>query len=223
MKTLVIIPAYNEEATIGILLDELMRYIKKEDILVIDDGSYDRTYDITKKKGVRILKNRKNLGKGMSQRIGYLYAIVNSYDAVITMDADLQHNPEDIERLLKYPLNSNEIIIGSRFTELYKMPKDRYLSNRLTTLSLSVLLKKRLEDTQCGYRRIPVSILRSIQLETSRYQTESELLVKAVIKGAKLRYVPIQAIYGDEGSSINRFIDTMRFLRMYIKFLWHII
>jgi len=191
-----------------------------ERIIVIDDGSTDRTYELAKKAGCIVLRKEVNSGKGAAQKLGFKEAMKRGVEYLITMDADLQHDPTYIPLFIDKLREGYDIVIGSRWKELHKMPRDRYLSNRLTTLAISLLTGRKVKDTQSGFRAIRSEVLRKIELKTNKYETESELLIKALLKGFKVGYVDIEARYGDENSKINRFLDTLRFLRMYVRLIW---
>ena len=218
MKLAIIIPAYNEEKTIEELLNKLRRY-PKEDIVVVDDGSSDRTADIVTKCGATLLKHGTNKGKGMAHRTGFAYAIMQDYDAVITMDADGQHAPEEIEYFLR-KTGEADILVGTRNMSLANMPLLRYLTNKVTSLVVSLIASQRVFDSQSGYRYISTEILKCVPLKTTRFQTESEILIKASRMGFKISTVPISTIYREEKSYINPFIDTGRFIGLAARSLF---
>ena len=219
MKILIAIPAYNEEGRISKLLKILTKKYKKQDILVIDDGSSDSTFEEAKAFGVNVIKNTPNLGKGESIKKAFQYALKNCYDAVITMDADLQHDPADLPKFIKKFNEGCDLVIGTRWHELYKMPFLNYLSNRLTTMVLSLLAGTRLPDTQSGYRLYSKRVLK-LKFTQSRYDFESEVVFKIALAGFKVCGVPIKVIYGTGVSSVDKVRDTLRFIKLTLKFLW---
>lgn len=213
MKICVVIPTYNEEKTISNLLSR----IKDQglDILVVDDGSIDSTYKIAVACGVHLLKNPSNQGKGASLLKGFKYALDYHYDAVITMDGDGQHDPEDIAnfvRLAKYSQQS-AIIIGNRMGKTKNMPLIRVLTNRFMSWLISAVAGQNIPDTQCGFRLIKKEVLESVDLNTDKFETESEILIQAAKLGFKIESTPINTIYAGEASRINPLIDTVRFFR----------
>jgi len=152
---------------------------------------------------------------------GFNYALANGYDAVITMDGDGQHLPEDIPyfmRLAKY--SDSAIFIGNRMQRTKTMPFVRVVTNRFMSWLLSCLTKQRIPDSQCGFRLIKKEVLKSVTLVTSKYETESEILIKGSRLGFKIEAVPIKTIYRKEKSQINPLIDTVRFIRLIIRALW---
>jgi glycosyltransferase involved in cell wall biosynthesis len=222
LKTfLVLIPAYNAGLTISELVEKISKFIDKSDIVVIDDGSKDQTFRIAQRAGAVVLKHERNKGKGEALKTGFKYALGKNYDALLTIDADLQHDPSSIADFLKKTGgNFSGIIIGTRDVHLKTMPLARWLSNNLTSMILSILSGRTVRDSQSGYRLISTQVLKKVKLKAKRYDLESEILVKAGRKGFKIDAVPIKTIYGGGKSFINPFIDTARFIKLMWKTLW---
>lgn len=221
MKTCVIIPTYNEARAIGGLVKEIRQ--QGLDVLVIDDGSSDNTSQLAQDNGAAVLRNQFNQGKGASLAAGFKHALERNYEAVVTMDGDGQHLPEDIPyfiRLAKY--SQSAIFIGNRMRRTRGIPLVRLMTNRFMSWLLSRIAKQKIPDTQCGFRLIKQEVLKQVSLATSKYETESELLLKGSRLGFKIESVPIKTIYLGEKSQINPFIDTLRFFRFLIRELWTI-
>jgi glycosyltransferase involved in cell wall biosynthesis len=219
MKTCVIIPTYNEAKAIAGLVKEIR--LQNLDVLVVDDGSSDNTSQIAEACGATVLRNQINQGKGASLIMGFNYALSRNYEAVITMDGDGQHLPEDIPyfiRLAKY--SDSAIFIGNRMLKAKTIPLVRLITNRFMSWLLSCIAKQKIPDTQCGFRLIKQEVLKRVPLVTSKYETESEILVRSSRLGFKVESVPIKTIYLGEKSQINPFIDTLRFFRFLIRELW---
>jgi glycosyltransferase involved in cell wall biosynthesis len=219
MKACVIIPTYNESRTIG----DITRQIRAQnlDVVVIDDGSHDNTPQVAKHNGAVVLGNSKNEGKGASLIKGFHYALKNNFDAVITMDGDGQHLTSDIPYFIQLATSSNSgILVGNRMFKPKSMPWVRLLTNKFMSWLISSIAKQDISDTQCGFRLIKKEVLRKINLVTCKYETESEVLIKASRLGVKIESVPIKAIYLGEKSQINPIIDTLRFVRFIIKEIW---
>lgn len=220
-RILILIPAYNEEAKIGLLLERISELFPVTDTLVIDDGSTDGTASIARQNGVNVISQPTNLGKGMALKRGFEFAIEKGYDAVITMDADLQHNPSEIPKFLKEYKEGADLIIGTRDPHVKEMPLIRFLVNNTTSLVASLLSGIRIHDSQSGYRLLRTDLLRNVNIETYRFQTETEIIVKAVRLGYLLKEIPIETIYlSGNRSHINPFIDTIRFIALSLKLLW---
>jgi len=218
---LVLIPAYNASSTILELIEKTSKLVDKSDIVVIDDGSQDQTFAIAQKVGAAVLKHPINKGKGEALKTGFKFAIEKNYHAVLTMDADLQHDPSSINDFLqKSNENFSGIIIGTREISLKKMPFARWLTNNLTSVILSILSGQRIRDGQSGYRLISTQILKRIKLKARKYDLESEILAKAGRHGFKIDSVPIRTIYRGSRSFINPFVDTGRFIKLIWRSLW---
>ena len=221
LNFLIIIPVFNEEIVIRDLISTLKDYGLLQFSLFVDDGSTDKTKEILESEGARYISIGKNMGKGFAQRIGFLEALKSGADVIITMDGDLQHPPSLVFEFLRKLEQGFDIVIGTRWRELKEMPRDRYLSNRLTTLAISLLCKRRIEDSQSGYRAYKRGVIEEIDFKSNRFEAESEILIKALLKGKKVGYVSIPARYHDKlRSKINRFVDTLRFLKMYFGLVW---
>lgn len=219
MKTCVIIPAYNEAQNIA----QIVSAVKALSIetIVIDDGSIDNTMRKALDQGAIVLRNTVNQGKGASLIKGFEHAVAQGYVAVITMDADGQHLPEDIAEFIKLSQdNQNSFLIGNRMQNTQAMPFIRVLTNKFMSFLISSLAKQNIPDTQCGFRLIKKEVLSKIKLTTAKYETESEILLEASRLGFKIKSLPIQSIYRGEKSQINPFIDTMRFVRFLSRNLW---
>lgn len=218
MDICLLIPAYNEERTIGQVVSKARKII--ESVVVVDDGSRDATAQIARDSGALVLEHPANRGKGAALCTGFQYALARRYDAVITMDSDGQHDVDDITGFLKaFNEIGSGIIIGSRMQDISTMPAVRKCTNKLTSFVGSLLAHQKLEDSQSGFRLISSDVLRAVELQTSGYEMESELLIKASKAGFRITSVPIKTIYGQEVSKINPVVDTGRFLRLLFRSL----
>ena len=222
LKTfLVLIPAYNASSTIFELIEKTSKFVAKSDIVVVDDGSNDPTFELAQKAGAVVLKHQRNRGKGEALKTGFKYALEKNYEALFTIDADLQHDPSSIPNFLEEANeNFNGIIIGTRDIHLKEMPFARWLTNNLSSVILSILSGQIIRDSQSGYRLISTQVLKKIKLKAKKYDLESEILVKAGRKGFKIDEVPIKTIYHGGRSFINPFVDTGRFIKLMWRTLW---
>lgn len=216
MKICVVIPAYNEEVAIGNLVKELKAL--GIDVIVINDGSTDKTEIIARENGAKVFGWKKNMGKGVALRCGFRLAKDSDYDGVVTMDADGQHKAEDIIKFIEAASCSNaDMIIGNRMTNVYKMPHIRQLVNGVMSCILSRIIHQRIPDSQCGYRFVRRDALAKMHLSSCNYEIESELLLEAARQGMRVLSIPILTIYQGSLSYINPVADTFRFIRLLIK------
>lgn len=187
-------------------------------VCVIDDGSTDNTSEIAKQKGADVIVHDVNKGKGASIREGFRYAIDTRCTALIIMDGDGQHTPGDIQSFIeKYDATNADIIVGNRMTDTKNMPLIRFLTNKFMSFLVSTVARQRIPDTQCGFRFIKRCVLEKVRLDSSNYDAESELLIKAAFAGFSIESAVIQTIYGAEESKIDRIKDTVRFFALIIK------
>jgi glycosyltransferase involved in cell wall biosynthesis len=223
MKTCLLFPAYNESKTIGPIIREANRFAKSVvvvDIVVIDDGSSDDTAEIAAANSATVLRHTRNRGKGMALRTGFDYALQNGYQRITTMDSDGQHDPLDLLRFFeRFQRTCPDILIGRRNEEHSAMPLHRRLNNWLVSTVGSALCGQNVPDFQSGYRLITAEVLKAIHLETERYETESELLIKAGRLGFRIESLPIRAIYGDEISHVKPLREMWLFTKLLIRSL----
>jgi len=160
-----------------------------------------------------------NRGKGAALRAAYGYAIERGYRSVLTLDADLQHLPEEIPGFFARD-DGRTIVLGVREIDRKIMPFARWLTNNLTSLIISVFSTQRIRDSQSGFRLIPTVALRQIPMKTIGYDFESEILFKAGSLGFSVKEVAISTIYEDSTSYINPLADTGRFIRQIWRRIW---
>ena len=213
----VVIPAYNEAATIR---DVAARALKScAQVIVVDDGSVDGTAQALDGLAVQLLRNDRNLGKAASLWRGAQVALVSGVDAVVTLDGDGQHMPEDIPRLAAAARkNPGSIVIGARLADRSAIPKLRYFANRAAVFWLSWACGQRLDDSQSGFRVYPAELFRKVSVSHDRqhgFVFESEILIEAARHGNRCVTVPIAAIYRT-GARVSYFrhLDTLRIIRM---------
>lgn len=218
MKTCILIPTYNEAKAISGLIAQIRSNSAGTEIVVIDDGSTDDTCKLAQEAQVTVLRNRNNEGKGASLIKGFDYASANDFDAVITMDGDGQHLPRDISYFIGLAGRSDSgILIGNRMRNPKNMPNMRFLTNKFMSWLISRITRQKIYDTQCGFRLIKREVFKNLALTTRKYETESEILIKAARLGFKIESVPVSSVYLDEKSSINPAVDTWRFMCFILK------
>jgi len=212
-----LIPAYLEERRIRGVVQDALKYIPA--VVVIDDGSSDRTAVEAEAAGAIVLRHKKNLGKGMALNTGFAYAINEKFDYVITMDADGQHAPADIPRFVEaFRSIGVSALVGSRMADPKGMPFIRKMTNRFMSWYLSWAMGQNVPDTQCGFRMYAAQVLPHLATESNRYAAESETLLRLAAQKIKIGSVPVKVIYRDEKSKISPFRDTIRFFAMVRNF-----
>jgi glycosyltransferase involved in cell wall biosynthesis len=215
----IVIPAFNAAETLPLLCDSISVVMPGARIVIVDDGSLNQPAESWHVADSVILRHDQNRGKGEALKTGFKYAIENGFDGVITIDADLQHDPAEIPRLITSIRDDHTVIVGTRALEP-AMPLPRRISNTLSSFVASLCGNARFVDSQSGFRFIPVSLLKSIELQSSNYNLEPELLIRAARLGYKTKSVPISTIYNSSRSFINPLTDTFRFLEMVTKSLF---
>lgn len=209
-------PALNAEDTIGDVIDGCKRYIR--DVIVVDDGSFDNTSFVSQNRGAFVIKHNRNMGKGMALRTGFTYVLSKGYDGVITMDADGQHNPSDIPFFLnRYTEDRPDIIIGNRMTKKERIPKYRYYTNLVGIYFISRASGQIIDDSQSGFRLYRKEVIERIPLNTTGFETETEILIKAGRKGYRIVHVPVDVNYKDGKSNYRPVIDTYRISILVLK------
>lgn len=216
---LVIVPVYNAAPHLPELIRRCREIVEPGKLLFINDGSLDDSLTILKKEQVNYISFPANRGKGAALKAGFVYAIREGYRSVITIDADLQHPPEEIKGFLEMD-DGQTVLIGTRHIKLKDMPFPRWLSNNLTSLIISIFSSQRVRDSQSGFRLMPTAILKLVPLKTVKYDFESEMLFKMGALGCDIGEIPISTIYDGSRSYINPFKDTLRFVRQIWKRLW---
>jgi glycosyltransferase involved in cell wall biosynthesis len=211
----VILPSYNAAAHLAAVIDDIRRCDPSLRILVVDDGSTDATGDVARAAGVEVAVHAPNRGKGAALATGFAWALAEGLEWVYTMDADGQHPPAEM-RLLRAEADRGgwDVVVGNRMDDAPNMPWLRKRTNAFTSWVVSRMAGTRIPDSQNGYRLFRVACLRGLQLRTTRYDTESEILVRLARRGCRIGAAPVSTIYGTQKSSIRPFLDTYRFFRL---------
>jgi glycosyltransferase involved in cell wall biosynthesis len=214
----VVIPAYNEAATIADVAARAARLV--ELVVVVDDGSTDRTAAALAGLPVTLLRNDRNLGKGASLWRGMGHALGLGVAGVVTLDGDGQHAPEEIPCLLaEARAHPDAIIVGARTFGRDAAPRARYLANRFADFWVGWAAGQPLADSQSGFRVYPAALLREVEVKhgpARGFVFESELLIAAARHGFGSRAVPISALYprAARPSHFRPVLDIVRITRM---------
>jgi glycosyltransferase involved in cell wall biosynthesis len=214
----VIIPAYNVADTIGDVVKGALQSVPT--VLVADDGSVDGTAENASKAGATVIRVEKNKGKGNALKLLFKLAGEKGFQAVISMDGDGQHDPVEIPRFIEaHKKNSDNIIVGSRMHARENIPRARYNSMHVARFFISLSANQFVEDTQCGFRVYPLSLIRKMLLTQDGYVTETEILLKAGDMGAKIDFIRIGAIYGEIRSHFRPVLDVTAITAYIISYL----
>ncbi len=215
MRKIAVIPAFNEERAIGGVVTKTSEYVDK--IVVVDDGSVDKTSNIAGKAGAEVIRLDINTGKANAVREGL--RLCSGYDAVIIMDGDGQHLPREIPILLE-KLENSDLVIGSRFLkDATKMPLNSKISNKIASLLMSSLIRQKITDPQSGLRAIRGERVGELELKAERYALEHIMILEAKRKHFVISEAPITTVYGAERSDIHPVRDTLIVILNIMKFI----
>ncbi len=189
-KDWIVMPAYNEERSIGKVLDALKREGWRN-IIVVDDGSHDRTAEIARSKGALVISHEKNMGLGAALRSGLTRGRKLGADRVITFDADGQHDPKTVESLVK-ALKNADLVIGVR--QHLGIPLHKRVGNFGLNL-ITCLFSGVLTDSQSGSRAFSKRALELIRIRSNRYEVSSEIIIQAKKRGLRLQEAPVKCFY----------------------------
>ncbi|HZO01673.1 MAG TPA: glycosyltransferase family 2 protein [Burkholderiales bacterium] len=218
MKIVAVIPAYNEAATIRDVAERTLRFLA--DVIVVNDGSTDGTAAALLGLPVTLVSNPANLGKGASLWRGFALALADGADAVVTLDGDAQHCPEDIPRLVAAAeAHAGRIIIGARLWDKDRVPPLRYFGNRFANFWVAWAAGFPVQDSQSGFRLYPAAVLRQVNVfhgPNARFAFESEILIEAGRAGVRTCAVQIAALYppNARASYYRSVVDTARIVGM---------
>ncbi len=214
MKPILIIPSFNEEDTIYLLTQKLIKY--DIPILIVDDGSSIKIQNNILPNNVLLIRNNTNTGKGYSLQKAFSYSKdkLNVSHAIV-IDADFQHDPKFVKHFLEAD-SSLDIVCGVRTFDS-TMPIHRRLSNFITSKIISILTKVTISDSQCGYRRYNIQKFNKITCHEKGFQFESEFLIKALRNKWSYKELPISTIYNNNKSKIRNMSDTVKFIYLIIR------
>ncbi len=202
-KVAIIIPAYNEEKTIGSVVTELQKTLKNQsfdfEIIVVDDGSKDKTYPIAIKSGSTVIKHIMNSGQGAATTTGLSYAAANNFDVAATLDADGQHDPNDILNGINIMLKNTgfDLLIGSRMLEIKDMPRSKVLGNQGLSFFTYLLFGVKTTDSQSGLRLFSKKAISELRWRATGYEFCSEMIWRAKQAKLSIDEFPIRTIYTD--------------------------
>jgi glycosyltransferase involved in cell wall biosynthesis len=196
-KVLVILPAYNEEASVARVLVAVRAVLPEADLLVVNDCSLDKTSEAARGAGATVLDLPVNLGIGGAMQTGYRFAAGKGYDFAIQVDADGQHDPKEIPRILNPVLEGRaDIVIGSRYSSEtgYHSSLMRRIGSRLFSLSVSSIVGRRITDTTSGFRAANRKVIRFYAEQYPQDYPEVEAVVMLHRAGFSIQEVPVRML-----------------------------
>ena len=214
-KICVVIPVYNEVEYLDELIQKISPQVSK--IICIDDGSTDGSHELLDVKSeVNLITNSKNYGKGFALSIGLQKAIDSDCDLIITLDGDLQHDPELIPEFVK-ALQKYDVVVGNRLHTLKGMPLQRIVSNKLTSWFLSIKVGVKIKDSQSGYRAFKRGVVKNILPTENGFEAETEMLIKVISNNFRIGFIDIPTIYNDNESKMKPMDAIFGFLKVLFK------
>ena len=213
----IIIPAYNEEKNVDKVISETIAVMKllnlPYEIILVDDGSTDKTGSIASFFNIKVLINQKNCGKGYSLKKALRHA---HGDIIVTIDSDGEHKPKEIVTLLEAVSNGTDVAAGSRFLndQSAVTTKLNQIGNHFFNLAIMSLTGKRVTDSQTGFRAIKREVLEKLNLQSDGYEIETEITVKSLRSGFVFKELPITVERRRFGASkLKLLVDGKRILR----------
>ncbi len=211
MKTLLIIPAYNEEDCITKVIDNLINNYPQYDYVIINDGSTDHTSEICHKKGYEIIDLPINLGLAGAFQTGLKYAYLKEYDFAMQMDADGQHLPEYVDKLLEKMNEGYDIVIGSRFVTEKKPKSMRMLGSNMISRAIRVTTGTRIMDPTSGMRMFNRSMIKEFA-NNINYGPEPDTISFLIKQGAKIGEVQVKMSERIAGESYLNFTKSIWYM-----------
>jgi glycosyltransferase involved in cell wall biosynthesis len=192
-KIFAVIAAYNEDKHIDKVIRGIKQYVN--DVIVVDDGSKDKTVEKAIKSKALVLRHLVNMGKGAALKTGCDYAVKNKADIIIVADADAQHDPREIPKFLKN-IKKYEVVLAYRKLNK-KMPFVLKFGNKFINKTINFLYGIKIKDSQCGYRAFTPKAYKKLRWKATDYSMESEMIAKMGKYKVPYTEIPIETIYSD--------------------------
>jgi len=200
-RVLAAMPAYNEEKYIGSVILQARQYA--DEVLVVDDGSTDRTAAVAQLAGATVIKHGENRGYGATIQSILAEAKKRNPDVLVLMDADAQHDPEEISLLTGAIRNGHDLAVGYRNIDRKEIPSHRKIGQGILAYFTRVLSRSGLSDTECGFRAFSRKAIEVLELREKGMAISAETISEAARKGLSIIEVPVSAIYTGDGSTLN--------------------
>lgn len=222
-KVFIVIAAYNEEMVIEDVIDEIQHH-NYHNIVVVDDGSTDFTFDKSKNKGVTTLRHRINRGKGAAVKTGIVAANRLGADVIVTIDGDGQHDPSDIKNLTEPIIRENiEVVLGVRRKIKGEMPYIKIIANKIGNLVTFLLYGIHVSDSQSGYRAYSRYAAKIIDTKADKYEYDSKVIREINNNRLSFKEVPIQVRYTEYSMGKAQKQGFINGLKTMFRMIWGMI
>ncbi|MCJ7655242.1 MAG: glycosyltransferase family 2 protein, partial [Dehalococcoidia bacterium] len=201
VRVLAGIAAYNEARYVGSIVLQARQYV--DEVIVVDDGSTDNTARVAELAGATIIRHAENRGKGAAIQSILAEAKKRNPDILVLLDADAQHDPNEIPVLIKPISEGFDLVIGSREAQKDKTPRYRRIGQKVLLRSTRLASKTNISDSESGFRALSPKAINELDLKENGFAIESEMITRAAAKNLKITEVPISNIYTIDGSTLN--------------------
>ena len=195
------IAAYNEARYVGSIVLQARQYA--DEVIVVDDGSTDNTARVAELSGATVIRHDENRGKGTAIQSILAEAKKRNPDVLVLLDADSQHDPNEIPVLIKPISEGFDLVIGSREAQKHKTPRYRRIGQKVLLRSTRLASKTNISDSESGFRALSPKAINELDLKARGFAIESEMITRAADKNLKITEVPISNIYTKDGSTLN--------------------
>ncbi|MCA9599737.1 MAG: glycosyltransferase family 2 protein [Myxococcales bacterium] len=218
MTVVAIVPAFQAGPTVGAVVRDLL-LAGAETVIVVDDGSTDDTAVEARAAGAEVVSHPVNRGKGAALLTGLEAARRAGKTVVVTVDADGQHPASEALRLARDPAPDHALVLGVRDLVQAGAPRANQISNGISNAFLSLFTRRRLADTQCGLRRYPVTRTLGLDLRSTGYELEAEVVMRAAQAHWPIVQVPVRVVYPPAGERTTHFHSVKDPTRIVLRVL----